>query len=125
MLQSWEIDPSTGDYIIQNGVPVPSSSLDYPAYYRVKTPRLQWLYAPDTKYGSDFNTIQKNLTTKPPVLIENVAARALQPMVDDGRATNVDVTVTQLARSGVSLQLDITTAQAQTSTFTIPSLGVV
>jgi phage gp46-like protein len=122
---SWQIDPSTGDYIMTNGAPVDDPSLEYPAYYRLKIPRTQWMYAPDNKYGSDFYKIQRNMTTKPQTALENIASRALQPIVDSGRATSATVDVTGVARSGVSLQVDIESGQAQTSTLTLDGLGVV
>jgi phage gp46-like protein len=121
---SWQIDPNSGDYIMTNGAPVDDPNLIYPAYYRLKINRLQWLYAPDTKYGSDFYKVKKNITTKPQTSLETIAARALQPIVDSGRATNINVTVTGVARSGVALECDIGSGQTQSDILNLTGLGV-
>lgn len=122
---SWQINPTTGDYVMTNGAPVDDPSLIYPAYYRLKTPRLGWMYAPDTKWGSDFNKVLKNITTKPQTALETIGARAVQPLVDDGRAVSIDVTVTGVARSGVSLECDIGSGQKQPQILNLTGLGVV
>jgi phage gp46-like protein len=122
---SWVIDPSSGDYVMTNGAPVDSPDLKMPSYYRLKIKRQQWLYAPDAKYGSDYYKVLKNFTTKPQTQLEQIGARALQPIVDDGRATAIDVTVTGVGRNAVSLELDVTSGQNQTSTIQLKGLGVV
>lgn len=122
---SWKIDPVTGDYLMTNGAPVDSADLIYPAYYRLKIKRQKWMYAPDNKFGSDYYKLLRNYTTKPQVALEKIAARALQPIVDDGRATSINVTVTGVARNGVTVEADISSGQTQVSTLTLTGLGVV
>lgn len=122
---SWQINATNGDYIMTNGAPVDDPNLIYPAYYRLKIRRQQWLYAPNSTYGSDFYKLQRNYTTKPNTSIETIGARALQPIVDDGRATSIAVTVTGVSRSGIQLQTNITSGNSQPSTLTLNGLGVV
>lgn len=122
---SWQVNPETGDYIMTNGAPVDSADLKYPAYYRLKIKRQKWMYAPDSKFGSDYYKLQRNNTTKPQTAIEKIAARAVQPIVDDGRANNIAVTVTGVSRDGVSLEVDISSGQTQVSTLNLTGLGVV
>ena len=113
MAQNWNQNPASGDYVMVKGAPEQTDSLTIPAYIRLKTKRLTWLYAPDTSYGSDFHLIKKRRTDQNPTLIENVAASALQPIVDDGRAREISVTTTVATRSGVGLETKIADASGQ------------
>ncbi len=122
---SWVIDPTTGDYVMTQGKPVDSADLKFPAYYRLKIKRQKWMYAPDSKYGSDYYKVTRNYTTKPQTALEKIAARALQPIVDDGRATNIAVTVSGVSRNGVAVDCAITSGQNTLSTLTLNGLGVV
>lgn len=83
------------------------------------------MYAPDSKFGSDYYKLVRNNTTKPQTALENIAARAVQPIVDDGRANNIAVTVTGVSRDGVSVEVDISSGQTQVSTLNLTGLGVV
>lgn len=121
---SWVIDPSSGDYVMTNGSPVESTDLKYNAYYRLKIRRQQWMYAPNSKYGCDYYKVTKNLTTKPQTALEAIASRAVQPIVDDGRAQQINVTVTGVSRSGVTVETDITTNNQKQSSITLTGLGV-
>lgn len=115
MGQNWEIDPVIKDYVMEGGSPKQTDSLKIPAYIRLKTQRSRWLYAPNRDYGSDFHTIQKNLTTSDATLLENTAVRSVRQLVDDGRASGIDIETTQVVRHGVALKLSITDAQNQGS----------
>lgn len=119
MGQNWEIDPVTKDYVMKGGAPVNTDSLTIPAYIRLSTKRTQWLYAPDTNYGSDFYLIQKRRSTTDASQFENTAARALQPMVDDGRSSGISVTTQVLTRGAVGMEVDITDARGQTEETTL------
>ena len=123
-MSSWKIDPKTGDPLIVNGSPVEDDSLIYPAYYRLKVRRTQWLYAPDTHYGADFYTVKKRFNPNDVNGLTNMAEVALQPMIDDGRAS--DVTATYLAPAGLNdtqLSVVITDAQGQPQTLNLPAVG--
>lgn len=123
MNQGWKINPNSGDYIMEGGAPANTESLQLPAYYRLKINRNRWLYAPDNNYGSDLYLIRKNQTTKDASFVESVMARALQPIVNDGRARTIDVTATVRARHAVGLETKIEDAQGKVETLTLKGLG--
>jgi phage gp46-like protein len=112
-MQSWLIDPVKKDYVLKSGRPVETDSLQVPAYIRIKTRRTRWMYAPDTDYGSDFYLIKKRRSTADASIFENTAAKALQPIVDDGRSSGISVTTQVLTRGGVGMSIDITDARGQ------------
>ena len=124
MPQNWNIDPQKKDYVMQGGAPQQTDSLQIPAYIRLKTNRTQWLYAPDTNYGSDLYTVQRNRTTSDPSFLEAIAAKALQPIVDDGRASQITVTTVTDFRNAVGLQTTILDAQGTPEEFLINGTGV-
>jgi phage gp46-like protein len=123
-MQNWEINPATGDYIMEGGSPKETDSLRIPAYFRLKIPRTKWLYARDNQLGSDFNTLKKRQTTKDASQIETIGATALQPMADDGRAQSIEVEATATSRQGVQLEARIVKADGQIEELVLPSLGV-
>lgn len=124
MAQNWSIDPASGDYKVEGGSPIQTDSLQVPAYYRLRIPRDGWMYAPDSKYGSLLHTLKKRQTTKDATQIETMAATALQPIADDGRAKQIDVQAVVIARSGVGIKADIVKANGKLDTLVLPSLGV-
>lgn len=122
MGQHWEKDPNTGDYVMEGGAPKQTDSLRIPAYYRLKINRIQWLYAPNVNYGSDFYTLKKRRSSQDASTVENVAAAALQPIADDGRASNIQITTTQTARNGVALEAIITDAEGNPEKLVLPRI---
>ncbi len=123
-MKNWQIDPSTGDYVMSGGAPVETASLQNPAYVRLKVKRKTWLYAPDEAYGSDLYLIKKRRTDgSQNSLVENTAARALQPLIDDGRASEINVTTTQAARNGVGLEVDLTDAEGNSDQISLNPIG--
>lgn len=121
---SWQIDPKTGDYIMTNGRPTDDSSLIYPAYYRIKVSRTKWLYAPDVNYGSDFWTVRKNFTSQDASKLANLADKALQPITDDGRASDIEVDIlSSRGRNDAQLSVQITDASGKTDTLNLPIIG--
>lgn len=125
MAQHWNIDPATGDYVLVGGQPQQLTNLKIPAYYRWKTKRTKWMYAPNNKFGSDFYTLKKNISSDNDVSqIENLAARALQPLVDDGRATEITVEMKKRERHGFCLAGRITEASGEIQEFEFDAIGV-
>lgn len=124
MAQNWDFDPATGDYVMKGGTPVETDSLRVPAYIRLKTKRSQWMYAPDKKYGSDFYTLVKRQTNRDTTIIENTAARALQPIADDGRAARVDIENDVVARHGVGIKVRLIGAGGERENLNLTGLGV-
>lgn len=118
MSQNLKINPQTGDYIVVNGRPVEDGTLNTPAYLRLKISRNKWMYAPDTQYGSDFYLYQSRHTASDDVGLLSVAQRALQPLVDSGRATQITIGEMGSARSNFECSAEITQANGQTTTLT-------
>jgi phage gp46-like protein len=124
MSQTWQIDPSSGDYVMAEGSPSQTNSLQIPAYFRLKAKRKQWLYAPDDKWGSDFYTVKKRPSENGNQRLENIAIQALQPIVDDGRALQIEAEVVQNTRNGSGLNISILDAAGEVEAETFPGLGV-
>lgn len=124
MAQNPEIDPASGDYVLVGGAPKQTDSLKIPAYFRLKVKRQLWLYAPNSSYGSDLYQIRKRKTTQDPNFIEATAARALQPIVNDGRASAIEVDTAVSARNALGLDVLIADAQGEVDKLQIPGLGV-
>jgi phage gp46-like protein len=120
---SWRIDPKTGDYVMLNGAPTEDESLIYPAYYRLKIKRTQWLYAPDTFYGSDFYTVKKHFRPNEMNSLSDIALKALQPIEDDGRASDLTATIQPSAgRNDAQLSIEIIDAMGQPQKLNLPVL---
>ncbi len=107
-MQTWEVNPTSGDYVLVNGSPKETDSLKMAAYFRMRVRRDQWLYAPNNKYGSKFHELKRNQIQNGPTFIEAVAEDALQPIVDDGRATEIEITGSFTARNNAALEVAIT-----------------
>lgn len=117
MSEQWKIDPSKGDYVIDDqGKPELTRSLTHPAYYRLKVRRGTWMYAPDSRYGSDFHKILKRGTGQDMSALEAVGTRALQPLIDDGRALEVDVVGALRYRNAAGLEIKIVDAEGEPDT---------
>ncbi len=124
MGQNWDRDEKTGDYLMKDGAPVQTDSLRIPAYHRLKISRTRWMYAPDSRYGSDFFKMKKRQTNGDTSAVENTAARSLQPLLDDQRAQRIDIEFDAVSRHGVGVKIRIISAEGQAEDFTINSLGV-
>lgn len=125
MAKSWNLNPVSGDYVMRsNGTPEETDSLTVPAYIRLKTGRQKWLYAPDTSYGSELHEIKKRHTSQDPSNLEAVAVRALQPLVDDGRADQIDIEAKTSYRNAAGLQINITDAQGEPQTLNLDRIGI-
>lgn len=109
-MKNWDINPITGDYVMVGGAPTQTKSLKIPAYIRLKVKRGLWLYAPDAQYGSDYHLIKHQTNNN---IIETTGISALQPLVDDGRASNITVETTDARRGGVALKTRIVDAQGE------------
>ncbi len=123
MAQHWEIDERSGDYLMSDGSPIQTESLRIPAYNRLKIKRNNWLYNPGVDYGSDFYQIKKRQTNRDTSLIENTAARGLQPLLDDGRARRIDIEFESSSRNAVSLKIRIISASGEIQELQLNPLG--
>ena len=120
------IDPKTGDYIMENGAPVPSESLVIAAFYGVRAKRGQWLHAPDKDWGSDFHLVRKRFNGRDLSPLKNVAERAVKPLLDDARAKDILVEVLQdqqVNRNTSAVKIHILDNQGQVDTLELPPIG--
>lgn len=124
MMQNWEIDPQKRDYVLEKGAPKQTDSLRIPAYVRLKTRRGEWMYAPDTSFGSTFHLQKKRVTSVGNSVVEDIAADALQPIVDDGRASEISITAETKTRNNVGMSAEITDAVGRVERLTFSGLGV-
>lgn len=99
---SLKLDPRTGDYVMDGGKPVTDDTLLTPAYIRIKAQRENWLYAPNKAYGSLY--YKSHARIRDVVVVEEIGRKALQPLVDDGRAESVTVVADAVARGAVGLK---------------------
>lgn len=105
--ESWLIDPATKDYVLDGGKPVITTELTMPVYFRTMVPRTRWLYARDNNYGSDFWREKTKQNSNTPRRLEAVQARCIQPIIDDGRALEFEITASAAPRQGVALNVRI------------------
>lgn len=124
MAQNWDLDPEKGDYLMQGGSPKQTDSLKVPAYFRLKVKRNRWMYAPDRDYGSDYYTVAKRPSSNANTRLENIGAVALQPLVDDGRASSVELNVVQNTRNNVGLQVKVVDASGEEESMLFRGLGL-
>jgi len=123
-MQNWKINPATGDYVIESGKPVETNELTIPAYIRLKVKRKGWMYAPDDNYGSDLHTLTRKQTNRTPSAIENLAARALAPIVNEQRAKSITVDFAASARHGVGLETKIINSRGQIEQLNLKAIEV-
>lgn len=123
-MQNWKINPATRDYVVENGKPVETNSLTIPAYIRLKIKRKGWMYAPDDNYGSDLHTLTRKQTNRTPSSIENIAARALAPIVNEKRAQSITVDFVESTRHGVGLKTEIINASGQVEQLNLNAIEV-
>lgn len=122
---SWAIDPTKGDYTLDKfGNPTQDNTLLTPSYIRLKAERTKWLYAPDTRWGSDFYLIKKNHSGSDVNTLESIGQRALQPCVDDGRASAVAVENDGQSLYAAALQITITDVIGQPVSIPLDSIGI-
>lgn len=123
-MKNWHLDPNTGDYVMENGSPKQTESLQVPAYVRLKVRRNQWLYAPDNDYGSDYYLLKRKQGNLDASTVEAVGARALQPLISDGRANQITVDTLDTARGGIQMKTQIIDAAGEPEEIIFSRLGV-
>lgn len=114
------IDPVARDYVLTSGAPVRDAAggLANAVYLRLMTARGS--YWADAAFGSRLHELQreKNLA-RVALLARQYAIDALAPLLEDGRATAIDVRAErQGARLGLAVQ--VTAASGERLTFTHP-----
>jgi len=120
-MANWLVDSKTGDYQMLAGNPVQDDSLVTVAYLLLKTPRTKWMYAPDVTYGSDYYSL--HIRVKDYSALIEAGQRALQPLLDSGRAKSVSVDLTNSARGGAELKISIVDNSGNPQVFNFTPVG--
>jgi len=123
-MDAW-INPVTGDYRLANGGAQrdPADGLANAVYLRLMTPLGS--YWADAALGSRLHELQrvKDLP-RVELLARQYAAQALQPILDDGRATAIDISTERVkaadATGRLSLLIEVTAASGERHTFRHP-----
>lgn len=111
------IDPQTGAYTGQ--LTSASTALVNAAYFRLQTPLGS--YWADTTLGSKLYLLKRSKdTANKTVLAEQYATQALQPLLDDGRATSVSATATRVRTGWMALHITIVDSNAIENHFNYP-----
>lgn len=107
-MSNFRIDPDLGDYTLESdGRPTRTNSLLQPAYIRLRAHYGQWLY--DAELGSRFfELVNVRITPEVEASILDFTRVALQPLIEDGRANDVEVITIEKSRVGRRIQGRIT-----------------
>ena len=116
------INPETGDWIVEGGSFTTTDSLQPCAYNLLKCPVGQWQHAPYPNFGSRLNEIKKNLSTQYPSPVENSAAAALKPLINSKRAKRIDVTAERMTRFSVYFSTKIYQSNNKIEEFQLPGI---
>jgi phage gp46-like protein len=114
------IDPLTRDYVLATGAPLPdpAAGLANAVYLRLMTARGS--YWVDASFGSRLHELQREKNTpRVALLARQYAIDALAPLLDDGRATTIDVQV-EGQDGRLALAVQVTAASGERLTFTHP-----
>ncbi|MFZ6687499.1 phage GP46 family protein [Undibacterium sp. SXout11W] len=119
------IDPLQQDYVLADGQLIrdPMAGVANAAYLRLMTPLGS--YWADPSLGSRLHELQREKDlARIAVLAKQYSETALKPLLDDGRATQIDVVVprvkdaTKAGRHQLSIQMKC--ASGEVSTFLFP-----
>lgn len=115
------INPLTGDYIYSNNIAERDSSggLMNAIVLRILTPLSSYWAEP--LLGSRLHELQREKDLpRVAVLAKQFSEQALQGLLDDGRATNIDVQTQRNHDGRLLLSIAVTAANGQRLTFTHP-----
>lgn len=103
-------DPVTGDYVMQTGAnagkPLIDSTLAPPARTLLRAHRGGWMH--NTELGSDFHSYKRRKSVNfSDGLAETIALKGLQPLVDSGRADNLEAVTEFTQRGGVAVRVNL------------------
>ncbi|NVM78911.1 phage gp46-like protein [Duganella sp. SG902] len=119
------VNPTTSDYQLVDGAPSrdPMAGLANAAYFRLMTPLGS--YWADPTLGSRLHELerQKDLG-RYSVLAKQYAQAALKPLMDDGRASSIDVSVAHekdgTGGGRIYLGIVLTAVSGEQTTFRLP-----
>lgn len=115
------IDPQTAGYALANGTPVrdPADGLANAVYVRLMTP-LGSFWA-DPGLGSRLHELQREKDlARVELLARQYTEQALRPILDDGRATAIEVATERPHDGRLLLAIQVTAASGQVLTFQHP-----
>jgi phage gp46-like protein len=115
------VDPITRDYVYTGGAfeRDPAAGLANAVYLRLMTPLAS--YWADATLGSRLHELQREKdVARVGVLARQYAEQALRPILDDGRAAAIDVTVEQPKNGRLLLLIEVTDAVGRKLTFQHP-----
>ena len=119
-MDAW-LNPSTGDYVLLSNALArdPADGLANAVYIRLMTPLGSWWQ--DPALGSRLHELvrQKDLS-RIGVLAAQYADQALKPILDDGRATAIQVTTEQPHNGRLHLLIEVIAASGEKLTFKYP-----
>lgn len=119
-MDAW-INPKTGDYELANGSPQrdPAGGLANAVYLRLMTPLGS--YWADAELGSRLHELQREKDVgRVAVLARQYAEQALAPILQDGRATSIDVSAERPGNGRLHLLIEVTAAGGERLTFKHP-----
>ena len=115
------ISPITSDYVMQDGTALRdiANGLANAVYIRLMTPLGS--YWRDANLGSRLHELQREKDLKRVgKLAKQYAETALQPLIDDGRAIAIEVTIEQPHNSRMHLLIAVTNAAFEVLRFQHP-----
>ena len=121
---SIKFNPATGDYELSGGKPVTDTTLLTPSYIRLKANRQRWLYAPDTDWGSDYYLLRKQLTTQPATREIRTGEKALEPLINQDRASETIIEVVERQRGATLLKIQVKDSQGESEDPVLIPIGV-
>lgn len=119
------IDPDTRDYVLLDGAVQrdPASGLANACYLRLSTPLGS--YWADKTLGSRLHELQREKdVARVATLAKQYTEQALAPILADGRATQITVSVDQPHNGRLHLLIEVVAASGETLTFKHP-VGVI
>lgn len=115
------IDPVLRDYTLVGGMPQrdPAAGLANAVYLRLTTPLGS--YWADPSLGSRLHELQREKDkTRVALLARQYAEQALEPLIADGRASDIDVSTEQPGNGWLRLLIEVTAATGERLTFKHP-----
>ena len=115
------ISPLSGDYVIVNDVPVadPAGGLANAVYLRLMTPLGGW-WADPTLGSRLHELVREKDVPRVQILAKQYAETALQPILDDGRAKSITITVEQPFYGRLNMEIEVIDARGERFIFNHP-----
>lgn len=114
-MQNIQINPTTKDYVVVNGSPVPSDRVLESAFYALMIPQNTYLYIQPNQ-GSLINTLRQKRDSSVEQKFASYAQDALKrQLINTGLASDDDIYNISTSAVGTSNQIDIVPKTTQLS----------